>query len=472
MTEQHILRQQMISRLIRKLECGLSRQPLDMDFLLFTCRQELYLWEALSRHVNIHLEIVQALQEFLRLVMDHIDHANVAVTTVETVTGARGRPMYVVEKERLVELLELNLPVKSIAKLLGISARTVHRRMTEYGLSVNQNYSTLTDEELDDAIQQIQSEIPTAGYRMVKGRLRSMGINVQWRRLTASMHRVDSLGILSRLSGLGCIVRRTYSVRGPLSLWHVDTNHKLIRYNIVLFGAVDGYSRKVMCLEAATNNTASTAFAAFKKATEIHGIPSRVRGDQGVENVDIARYMFTIRGTDRGSFMSGKSVHNQRIERLWRDVRTCVTSKYYNELHLLEMEDLLEVSSCEDLFAVHLTFLVKLQKDLDAFVEGWNHHPIRTEENRTPEQLWQTGMMLQPINQPENLEDIQEPDIDWDIAADFREDVHGAVVVPEFDCPVTEDQLVECQNLINNNSDLDSRSLYLMCREYLSTLNV
>lgn len=56
-----------------------------------------------------------------------------------------------------------------------------------------------------------------------------MGIHVQWRRVTASMHRVDSLGILSRLTGLGCIVRRTYSVRGPLSLWHVDTNHKLIR---------------------------------------------------------------------------------------------------------------------------------------------------------------------------------------------------------------------------------------------------
>lgn len=219
----------MISRLIRKLEIGISQQPMDMDFLLFTCRQELYLWEALSRHINIQPEIVQALQEFLTLVIDHIDHANVTLTTVETVSGARGRPMFLIEKERLVELLDLNLPVNSIAKLLGISARTVHRRMAEFGLSVNQTYSNLTDEELDDAVRHIHNEIPTAGYRIVKGRLRSMGINVQWRRLTASMHRVDALGILSRLTGLGCIVRRTYSVRGPLSLWHVDTNHKLIR---------------------------------------------------------------------------------------------------------------------------------------------------------------------------------------------------------------------------------------------------
>ncbi|CAL8269817.1 unnamed protein product [Arctogadus glacialis] len=119
----------------------------------------------------------------------------------------------------------------------------------------------------------------------------------------------------------------------------------LPRYNIVLFGAVDGYSRKIMCLNAATNNLASTAFAAFKQATERHGIPSRVRADQGSENVEIARFMFTTRGTDRGSFMSGKSVHNQRIERLWRDVRTCVTSKYYNVLRRLEQDQLLDVSS-------------------------------------------------------------------------------------------------------------------------------
>lgn len=118
--------------------------------------------------------------------------------------------------------------------------------MREFGLSVSQMYSNVTDQELNDAVQHIKSEMPTAGYRMVKGRLKSIGIHIQWRRLTASMHGVDSLGILSRLSGLGCIVRRTYSVRGPLSLWHVDTNHKLIRYNIVLFGAVDSYSRKVM----------------------------------------------------------------------------------------------------------------------------------------------------------------------------------------------------------------------------------
>ncbi|MEQ2175742.1 hypothetical protein GOODEAATRI_020884, partial [Goodea atripinnis] len=97
----------------------------------------------------------------------------------------------------------------------------------------------------------------------------------------------------------------------------------------------------VMCLEAATYNRAATAFAAFKRATDRHGVPSRVRGDQGVENVDIARYMFTVWGTDRGSFISGKSVHNQRIKRLWQDIRMCVTSHYYSTLHSLDAEHLM-----------------------------------------------------------------------------------------------------------------------------------
>ncbi|KTF78760.1 hypothetical protein cypCar_00048059 [Cyprinus carpio] len=101
---------------------------------------------------------------------------------------------------------------------------------------------------------------------MVKGLLQAQGLRVQYERVRASMHRVDTIGVISRITNLGCIVRRTYSVPSPQSLMHMDTNHKLIR----------------------------------------------IRADQGVENVDIACLMFTVRGTGRGSFISGKSVYNQQ----------------------------------------------------------------------------------------------------------------------------------------------------------------
>ena len=99
-----------------------------------------------------------------------------------------------------------------------------------------------------------------------------------------------------------------------------DGHHKLIRWKLVTHRGVDGYTRLIVYLQCSTNNSASTVYRAFLSAVQQYGLPSRVRSDQGTENTTVARHMLETRGVQRGSMITGSSVHNQRIERMWKDM--------------------------------------------------------------------------------------------------------------------------------------------------------
>lgn len=132
-----------------------------------------------------------------------------------------------------------------------------------------------------------------------------------------SLHRIDSDGIHERTKNK--LQRRVYSVQAPNHLWHVDTNHKLIRWNFIIAGGIDGFSRFVVFLKC-TNNKAETVYKCFRIGVDEYGTPVNVRSDQGMENYKIAEYMTETRGLSNAGMITGKSTHNQRIERLWRDV--------------------------------------------------------------------------------------------------------------------------------------------------------
>jgi len=121
-----------------------------------------------------------------------------------------------------------------------------------------------------------------------------------------------------------------------------DSHHKLIRWRLVTHGGIDGYSRLIVYLKCSSNNQAATVYQAFMEAAHVFNVPSRIRSDQGTENVKVAQYMLEKRGADRRSFTTGCSVHNQRIERLWRDMHRGVTILFYKLFYFMEQHNILD----------------------------------------------------------------------------------------------------------------------------------
>ena len=67
--------------------------------------------------------------------------------------------------------------------------------------------------------------------------------------------------------------------------------------------------------------------------------------------------MTQARGEGRQSYITGSSVHNVRIERLWRDVRACVVSTCSEVFMALEDNGVLNIENDTDLFCLHFIYL-------------------------------------------------------------------------------------------------------------------
>ena len=173
-----------------------------------------------------------------------------------------------------------------------------------------------------------------------------------------------------------------------------DGHHKLVRWRFVTHCGIDGYSRLVVYIRCSTNNRASTVYKLFTDATHHYGLPSRVRSDEGGENVQVARHMLEHRGTNRGSMIVGSSVHNQRVERFWRDLHRCVTILYYRLFYHLEYHGTLNPINELHLFALHYVYLPRINQSIESFSRGWNCHSLRTEHGHSPQQLFTAGMLL------------------------------------------------------------------------------
>ncbi len=209
----------------------------------------------------------------------------------------------------------------------------------------------------------------------------------------------------------------------------------------------------IVYLQASNNNRADTVARLFREGVVRYNLPSRVRSDQGLENIDVARMMLTERGLNRGSIITGTSVHNQRIERLWRDVNRVVVSRFLNIFLYLESVQWLDPDDDIHLMALHIIYLPIINQAIEQFVDQWNNHPLSTESNFSPRQLWALGMLDTRNPTSCAVQDVLTgSDIDLfgvDEEEDYLlEDDEPGIVVPTCPYHMTQEQEDAVRNLV------------------------
>lgn len=352
----------------------------------------------------------------------------------------------------------MKLSWSKCADVLMISRTTLWRRATELGIA--HEPSEISNMELDSVVRNIVANCPNYGSVMVWGQLKAYGIRVSRQRVRDSLYRVSPDAV--RLRHTCTVSRRVYSVPSSNALWHIDGLHCLIRWRIVIHGGIDGFSRRIAYLHASTNNRADTVLKLFLEATGKCGWPSRIRSDLGGENIDVARIQIEARGVGRHSHIAGASVHNQRIERLWRDTFRCVCHPFYSLFYEMENCGIISPVNETDLLCLHYVFLPRLNLQLEHFSESWNNHILRT-EGLTPLQMWTRGMCIavpSVVNQPMD-------DFGIDHGQSINPFDQGSVEIPELHTHLTDSQEQFLRNRYPSlvQSDYNGFDIYASVRE-------
>lgn len=336
---------------------------------------------------------------------DFNNHLMVRTTTISSFScsnesqGRPGRPAFIIPIELLEDLRGMGFSWTQISNIFQVSRWTIMRRVQQYNLGHLNRFTSISDDQIDEIIRNYMLRHgSTTGESYLIGHFRALGYHVQRRRIRSSINRVDPQNVAIRWGAL--VSRRVYFVPWPNSLWHIDGHHSLIRWGFVIHGCVDGFSRRIMFIHCSTNNLASTVLDLFLTAIQETGgfWPSRIRVDYGVENTAICDAMVATRGEGRGSFIAGSSTRNQRIERLWRDVFRCVCHAFYYTFYAMEQTGILDIENPIHLLTMQWVFRPRINHALHEWSNGFNNHPVRTEHNWTPNQMWSNGMLN--VNNP------------------------------------------------------------------------
>lgn len=152
--------------LSRRIEYDATEDVL--DYAIFRLRQLSQQLLRLEGIDNLSVEVHNSLVTVTSLLSEvELSENQRSITSTNSYRGSRtvGMPRLEIPYEQVSYLLDYDFSLAEIAGVLGVSESTVKRRVRDYGISVHQRQTVLTNEELDAIVREIQVQFPNAGYR-------------------------------------------------------------------------------------------------------------------------------------------------------------------------------------------------------------------------------------------------------------------------------------------------------------------
>jgi SOS response regulatory protein OraA/RecX len=231
--------------------------------------------------------------------------------------------------------------------------------------------------------------------------------------VATAQRQLDPEGVAARQPGCRKKRLENYITSGPNFLWCLDGHDKLAQFGMQIYAAIDAYSRKIIWYYCGSSNrTAISVVRQYLTAVKSLGLcPRFIRTDRGTETVLLTTIHFSLfieaclaeqwpedeyqvlQISD--CYIYGKSTQNIRIEGLWRQQRFQCTDPWIDYFKILQVQGLYRPDLLADQVVVLFLFMPLLRKELTAFVNTHNAHPIRAQKNRSqhvpgvPDELYQ-----------------------------------------------------------------------------------
>lgn len=141
----------------------------------------------------------------------------------------------------------------------------------------------------------------------------------------------------------------------------------------------------------------------------------------------------------------------------------------------MEQCDLLDQLNEKHIYALHYVFIPRINKALDLFMHGWNHHRIRTAHNKSPHQLFTAGMLILRHSQLIALDFFDHADSTYGIDEEGpvpSEDDNSVIQIPECSYTISDAAFASLQQTINPFSPSEEYGidLYEQTLQFLNQL--